>query len=83
MGLNELTITQLKDAFHKKTAKPSEALNDVINAIETDNTLKEPVGAYLELFKESALAQAKRMDERAAKGETLPLLGVPIAIKDN
>ncbi len=41
------------------------------------------IGAYLSV-NENALAQAKEIDTRRAKGETLhPLAGIPIAVKDN
>ncbi|HKO21878.1 MAG TPA: Asp-tRNA(Asn)/Glu-tRNA(Gln) amidotransferase subunit GatA, partial [Candidatus Eisenbacteria bacterium] len=44
----------------------------------------ERLGTYLHLDPETILAQAARVDERKAKGETLgPLAGVPVAIKDN
>jgi len=44
----------------------------------------ERLGTYLHLDPEAILAQAARVDERKAKGETLgPLAGVPVAIKDN
>ncbi len=41
------------------------------------------VGAYLTETAELARACAERVDERVAAGETLPLAGVPLAIKDN
>ena len=43
----------------------------------------EQVGAYVHVAGESALAEARSVDERRAKGETLhQLAGVPIAVKD-
>lgn len=39
--------------------------------------------AYLELTPELMRAHAARVDARIAAGETLPLAGVPLAIKDN
>ncbi|MBV8579606.1 MAG: Asp-tRNA(Asn)/Glu-tRNA(Gln) amidotransferase subunit GatA [Candidatus Eremiobacteraeota bacterium] len=41
------------------------------------------LAAYLELTPELMRAQARRVDERVAAGESLPLAGVPLAIKDN
>jgi len=46
---------------------------------EHDRDLK----AYLTLTPELLRAHARRVDERIAAGETLPLAGVPAAIKDN
>lgn len=43
----------------------------------------DAVGAYLTRLHESARAQAQRVDARIAAGESLPLAGVPIAVKDN
>ncbi len=41
------------------------------------------LGAFLTPTEELARASARRVDERLAAGETLPLAGVPIALKDN
>src|SRR5664279_2739206 len=41
------------------------------------------LGAFLTLTPELMLAHARRVDDRIAAGETLPLAGVPVAIKDN
>ena len=42
------------------------------------------VHAFLEVTRERALADARRIDEARAAGETLPpLAGIPLAIKDN
>ena len=41
------------------------------------------LNAFLELFPESALAQAARVDERIANGSAGPLAGVVLSIKDN
>jgi aspartyl-tRNA(Asn)/glutamyl-tRNA(Gln) amidotransferase subunit A len=41
------------------------------------------LSAYLQLTPELMRAHARRVDERVAAGEALPLAGVPVAIKDN
>ncbi|MBC8393320.1 MAG: Asp-tRNA(Asn)/Glu-tRNA(Gln) amidotransferase GatCAB subunit A, partial [Deltaproteobacteria bacterium] len=42
------------------------------------------IGAYLSLYQDQALEQAKAVDEKIATGQPVgPLAGVPIAIKDN
>ena len=43
----------------------------------------ERIGAYLTLTPDLMRACARRIDERIAAGERLPLAGVPAAIKDN
>lgn len=40
------------------------------------------VGAYLHLDREDALRQAQDADARRARGESAPLLGVPVGVKD-
>ena len=42
----------------------------------------ESLHAYLEVYGD-VLEQAKEADERINRGETAPLLGIPLAIKDN
>jgi aspartyl-tRNA(Asn)/glutamyl-tRNA(Gln) amidotransferase subunit A len=41
------------------------------------------VGAYLKLVPEHAMRRAREADDRIARGEAVPLTGVPLAIKDN
>jgi aspartyl-tRNA(Asn)/glutamyl-tRNA(Gln) amidotransferase subunit A len=41
------------------------------------------IHAFLEISREPALEEARRVDARIASGEALPLAGVPIAVKDN
>lgn len=42
------------------------------------------IGAYLTLMKESALREAREVDERIRRGETIDTLaGIPCAVKDN
>ncbi|TCK92889.1 aspartyl/glutamyl-tRNA(Asn/Gln) amidotransferase subunit A [Natranaerovirga hydrolytica] len=48
------------------------------------NTVEDKVEAYVNVFEEDAIKEAKRVDEKRAKGEELSeLAGIPIAIKDN
>lgn len=52
-----------------------------LNAIEKENPR---LNAYIEVFCDTALAEAKASDSRRAKGKALsPLDGIPIAVKDN
>jgi aspartyl-tRNA(Asn)/glutamyl-tRNA(Gln) amidotransferase subunit A len=41
------------------------------------------IRAFLEVTREQALAEARAVDARVAAGESLPLAGVPLALKDN
>jgi aspartyl-tRNA(Asn)/glutamyl-tRNA(Gln) amidotransferase subunit A len=51
-------------------------------AFERIGRLNPHLNAYLTLTEEQALEQARRADERLAKGEAGPLTGIPGAIKD-
>jgi aspartyl-tRNA(Asn)/glutamyl-tRNA(Gln) amidotransferase subunit A len=55
----------------------------VKGALERIDRLEPRIKAFIKVEREDALAEAKTADERIAKGEKLPLLGVPVAIKDN
>ncbi len=53
-------------------------------AYERIAEIEDKLGAFNSLTKEIALETAKKVDEKIAKGEELPLLaGVPLALKDN
>lgn len=77
----------------KKTAsEQSKALkNKEISAVELTkaaleriNSLDEKLGAFNSLTENTALETAKKVDEKIATGEELPLLaGIPLALKDN
>ncbi len=54
----------------------TQAVLDRIVAVENQ------IQAYLTLAPELALEQAREADERRARGEDTPLLGIPLAIKD-
>ena len=53
-------------------------------SLERIKAIDEKLGAFNSLTEEIALDTAKKVDEKIAKGEDLPLLaGVPLALKDN
>ncbi|MEK6796812.1 MAG: Asp-tRNA(Asn)/Glu-tRNA(Gln) amidotransferase subunit GatA [Spirochaetota bacterium] len=83
MASNELSISELTEALAAKKTSAVDAVQSVFKAIDTDDGSAKPVGAYIELYREEAIARAKECDKRIAGGEKKPLLGVPIALKDN
>lgn len=67
---------QQLDAGQISSVELTQAVLDRILAVDND------VRAYLTLAPETALAQAGQADARRAHGESGPLLGVPLAVKD-
>ena len=77
--MNRTTITQARELLHSKklsSVQLTEAVFARIDAVE------DKVKAFTHLMREKAIEQAKVADAKIAKGEELPLLGVPIALKD-
>ena len=80
------------DALYNLTVHEAQALlrrGDVTSVALTQAVLDRvldvdnDVRAYLTLLPEAALAQAHAADRLRAEGDTAPLLGIPIALKDN
>lgn len=81
MELHNLKAHELKALIENKEAKVTEITEAFVNRIEK---LDEKIGAYLYVGKEEAILNAKKLDERISRGETLRgLSGVPVSIKDN
>ncbi len=82
----------MNEFLKKSAAEQSKAIrNKEISAVELTNAafdrineVEDKLGAFNSLTKEIALNTAKKVDEKIAKNEELPLLaGVPLALKDN
>jgi aspartyl-tRNA(Asn)/glutamyl-tRNA(Gln) amidotransferase subunit A len=52
-------------------------------ALDTIGRLDESIGAFLTLTEAAALERAAALDAKPADAAPLPLLGVPVALKDN
>ena len=79
MSLHELGVRQAAEGLAEKKFSSVELTQAVIDRVhEKDGE----IGAYLTFDEEGALAAAKTADEARAAGNDLPLLGVPVAIKD-
>lgn len=80
-------------AFERlSVATIADGVNSGTSAVEVAQAALDAVAAYdliqpqawiLRLPAEAVLAQARVVDARIAAGETLPLAGVPFAVKDN
>ena len=82
----------MNELLRKSAAEQSKALkNKEVSAVELTNAafdrinkLDEKLGAFNSLTKETELETEKKVDEKIAKNEELPLLaGIPLALKDN
>lgn len=73
------TIREASDLLASKQVTSLELTQACLDEIEARNA---SLNVYLEVFPD-ALEQARAADERRAKGENNPLLGIPLAIKDN
>jgi aspartyl-tRNA(Asn)/glutamyl-tRNA(Gln) amidotransferase subunit A len=80
MNLDALTIANARRALDAKEYSAEELTTHYLGAIEEKNPA---IHAYLEVWREQALAEARRADRMIAEGNALPLTGIPLAIKDN
>ncbi|OGQ08465.1 MAG: aspartyl/glutamyl-tRNA amidotransferase subunit A [Deltaproteobacteria bacterium RIFCSPLOWO2_12_FULL_40_28] len=78
--LTELTIGEVSGKLASKSISSVELTKAYLDRIAK---IDSKVCAYLTVCSESALSQAKAVDSKRSKGETLsPLAGIPIAPKD-
>ncbi|MBV9159601.1 MAG: Asp-tRNA(Asn)/Glu-tRNA(Gln) amidotransferase subunit GatA [Candidatus Kaiserbacteria bacterium] len=80
MDLSKLTIASARKALDAKEFTARELTEAYLDEINKKNG---ELQAYLEVWSESAREEAKKADERIARGESAPLTGIPLAIKDN
>jgi aspartyl-tRNA(Asn)/glutamyl-tRNA(Gln) amidotransferase subunit A len=80
MSLHTLTIHELGAKLKRRDISSVELTESVFARIAAT---EERLRSYISLCRESALAEAKRADERLKTGgDHSPLLGIPIALKD-
>jgi len=78
LALLALNLAEARDGLARKMFSARElaaAYNDAVSKAK-------PLNAYITPTPERALAMADAADERLARGEALPLDGIPIAVKD-
>ncbi len=78
MSLHDLSVAELARQLKTRDVSAVEAAQHFLARSKAHDDL----GAWLARDEEVTLAQARNADERIAKGDTAPLLGVPIAHKD-
>ena len=78
IDLTTLTIVSARKKLDAKQFSAVDLAQAYLNEIKKKNS---ELNAYLEVY-DDVLEQAKIADEMIAKGESHPLLGIPLAIKD-
>jgi len=78
--LKTLTIKEARKSLDAKEYSALELTDAYLVAISERNP---EIHAYLEVWEKTAREEAKKADEMIARGESLPLTGIPIAVKDN
>lgn len=77
MNIADATIKDITEALDSGEMTSVEITKQYLEAVEDDNT-----NAFLGIYND-AIEQAEAADKRRADGESGPLLGVPMAVKDN
>lgn len=80
MDIKTLTITQAKKDLKAKKYSSVDLTKAYLERIKK---LEPKVNAFITITEEEALKNATEADEKLAKGVDLPLLGIPLSIKDN
>ncbi len=79
IDIHTLTIAKAREDLKQKKYTAVELAQRYLDRIAEKDS---DINAYLEVY-DDVLEQAKRAQERIDAGEDAPLLGIPLAIKDN
>ncbi len=81
MDITNLTIKSFHEGLIEKKFRAFDVVGEFFKHIDVHD---KTIGAYLSVAKDEALRQAETADIAVAEGHKVgPLMGVPIAIKDN
>ncbi|GAB4410368.1 MAG: Asp-tRNA(Asn)/Glu-tRNA(Gln) amidotransferase subunit GatA [Thermodesulfovibrionales bacterium] len=80
MELNRLTISELRGLIDRKEVSVKDVLDSVFKRIDS---VEDRIKAFVTLTGENALGMANIAEDRIRSHNTSPLLGIPLAIKDN
>lgn len=80
MSLNQLTITQAKKGLKEKKFTSEELTKACLTRIKA---IEPKLNAFVTVTEEEAIQSAKEADKKIGQGIDLPLMGIPISIKDN
>ncbi|MBI2989660.1 MAG: Asp-tRNA(Asn)/Glu-tRNA(Gln) amidotransferase subunit GatA [Candidatus Magasanikbacteria bacterium] len=78
MDLNELTITQASEGLAQKRFSSLELTKACLFRIRE----RAELNAFISIFENEALEEAKEADNKIAKGEKEALTGIPFCVKD-
>ncbi len=79
MELHELTLDRAKALLLSGQISSKDLTTSMLDRIQTHDPA---LGAFITVDAEGALGAARAADERIARGEDAPLLGIPVALKD-
>ena len=79
MDILDMTLCELVAALDGGGVSSTEATAACLNRIKDTQGLN----SFITVCEDAATDAARRADERRARGERAPLLGVPVAVKDN
>ena len=79
MELYKLTIHELKEKLKRREISARELTLEFIKRIER---VEKDIHSFITLTEDDALKQAEDIDNKIKAGKDLPLLGIPLAIKD-
>ncbi len=79
MNLHELTLQQAREMLDEGKISSIALVNALLERIEI---LDSDIGAFITVDFEGARRAAVEADQRIAAGDRLPLLGIPLALKD-
>lgn len=74
-----VTVSELRKSLDKKSVSSLELTKEYLKRIDAFKGL----GAFNTVCAEEALSAAEAADKKIAAGDTAPLTGIPLAVKDN
>ncbi|MFT5132118.1 MAG: Asp-tRNA(Asn)/Glu-tRNA(Gln) amidotransferase A subunit family amidase [Gammaproteobacteria bacterium] len=79
MNIQNLSIFELLKSIHSGSLKIADVASQTIDAMERCKNLNTIISTNKELIE----TNARKLDDKIAKGEHLPLHGIPFLVKDN
>jgi len=81
MELYKLTVHEVRDLIDSKAISSSDLLKSILGRI---NEVENKLNSFITIDTDSALDQAKKLDETRPQGKQgLDLVGIPYGVKDN